>query len=258
MKVSVIIGQFPVTLNIYENLNNIYEILKEANEDDLVILPEGALSGYKDDISFVKHIDLEKLNISIKQLKKEVSAKKIHLIFGSCIKENSSWYNAAICFSYSSPDFIYKKVNLATHERGHFSTGNQLSIYSINIGENHLKVGIQLCREIRYPEQWRWLALNGADIFVYLTNAIEGKGLSIWRSHLISRVAENQRFLISSNNAHKDQHCPTMIISPMGEVIEEIVSKELVIIKKVIDTSEISNWYLSQSREDLIKLMKVK
>jgi len=49
-----------------------------------------------------------------------------------------------------------------------------------------------------------------------------------------------------------------MIISPMGEVIEEVVSKELVIIKKVIDTSEISNWYLSQRREDLIKLMEVK
>ncbi|ABK60822.1 hypothetical protein NT01CX_2001 [Clostridium novyi NT] len=33
--------------------------------------------------------------------------------------------------------------------------------------------------------------MNGAQMFIYLTNAITGKGLSVWRSHLISRAAEN-------------------------------------------------------------------
>jgi len=69
MKVSVLTGQFPVTLNIEENLSNIYKVLKEAKHDDLVILPEGALSGYKTDTSFIKQINIEKLNQSIEQLK---------------------------------------------------------------------------------------------------------------------------------------------------------------------------------------------
>lgn len=36
MKVSIIIGQFPITFNIKQNLDKIKQILDRANEDDLV------------------------------------------------------------------------------------------------------------------------------------------------------------------------------------------------------------------------------
>lgn len=255
MKVSIIIGQFPITFNIEENLNKIKQILDEANEDDLVILPEGALSGYDDDISFLKYIDLQMLNYAMNQLKSEVIKRKIHIIFGSCIYQDSNWFNAAIFNSYNNDDFIYKKVNLATHERNVFKAGDELPVFDIIINNQHLKLGIQLCREIRYPEQWRILALNNAQVFIYLTNAISGDQLSVWRSHLISRAAENQRFVISSNNANENQQCPTMLISPKGQVIEEVVSSYLKIIKKAIDIDDISNWYLSQCRNDIVKVV---
>ncbi len=255
MKVSIIIGQFPITFNIKENLNKIKQILDEANEDDLIILPEGALSGYDDDISFLKYIDLQTLNYAMNQLKSEAITRKVHIIFGSCIYQDSSWFNAAIFYSYNNDDFIYKKVNLATHERNVFKAGDELPVFDIIINNQHLKLGIQLCREIRYPEQWKALALNNAQVFVYLTNATSGDQLSVWRSHLISRAAENQRFVISSNNASKNQQCPTMLISPKGQVFEEVVSSDLEIIKKTIDIDDISNWYLSQCREDIVKII---
>jgi predicted amidohydrolase len=255
MILSVIIGQFPISFNIEENFNNIKNILDESNEDDLVILPEGAVSGYSDDISFLKNVDLEKLDNIISLLKEEAINRKIHIIFGSCIYEDSSWYNTAIGYSYCNNDFMYKKVNLATHERGVFMAGDELPVYEIKIKGQFLKFGIQLCREARYPEQWRILAMNGAQMFIYLTNAISGKGLSVWRSHLISRAAENQRFLLGSNNAHENQHCPTMLIGSDGEVISEIISKDLCIIKENIDTDNISNWYLNQSRNDILKIV---
>lgn len=255
MKVSIIIGQFPITFNIKENLNNIKQILDEANEDDLVILPEGALSGYDDDISFLKYIDLQILNYAMNQLKSEVIKRKIHIIFGSCIYQDLNWFNAAIFYSYNNDDFIYKKVNLATHERNVFKAGDELPVFDTIINNQHLKLGIQLCREIRYPEQWRVLALNNAQVFIYLTNAISGNQLSVWRSHLISRAAENQRFVISSNNANENQQCPTMLISPKGQVVEEVISSELEIIKKTIDIDDISNWYLNQCRNDIVKVV---
>lgn len=258
MRISVVIGQFPISFKIEENLKNIIKILESTEEDDLVVLPEGALSGYSDDISFLKDIDIIKLNKSLKLLKREVTNRKVHLIFGSCIYENSRWLNTAIGYSYCNEDFIYKKVNLATHERPIFKPGDELPIYEINIKGKIIKLGIQLCREARYPEQWRCLAMNGAEVYVYITNAVSGVGLSVWRSHLVSRAAENQRFLISSNNANVKQHCPSMLISPKGEVISEIVSSELHIIKETINTDEISNWYLNQCREDVVKLVYLK
>jgi predicted amidohydrolase len=255
MKVSIVLGQFPISFDIEQNLNYINHILDKSGKDDLIILPEGALSGYDDDVSFLKNIDLKKLSSAMGVIKKAVTKKEVHIIFGSCIYQDLNWFNAAIGYSHSSNDFVYRKVNLATHERGIFKAGDELPVYEINVMEQTLKFGIQMCREIRFPEQWKLLAMNGAQAFVYLTNAVVGKGLSVWRSHLISRAAENQRYVISSNNAHRNQNCPTMIIAPTGEVISEITSSNLDIIKQTIDTENVSDWYLSQSREDIVKLV---
>ena len=258
MKVSVIAMQFPITFNISENLKEINSLLENAKKDDLVVLPEGALSGYSDDISFLNDIDVEELKNAMKLLKEDVVKREIHLVFGTCILEEGAWYNAAVCYSYNNPDFIYRKLNLAFHERGYLSEGDKLDICKLKIGQETLKLGIQMCREIRFPEQWRWLALNDAEVFVYLTNAVQGKGLSVWKSHLISRAAENQRFLISCNNADINQHCPTMIIDPSGEIIQEVVSNKRCFIKCEIETTKVSNWYISQCRNDIVKLVSDK
>lgn len=254
MKVSILVGQFPISFDIEENLNNIVTILERSEIDDLVVLPEGALSGYADDTSFLKEINLQALQQGLDRLKQEVIDRKIHLIFGSCIYVEQAWYNSAICYSYNNQEFIYKKINLAAHEIGVFEAGNQLPVYKLKLISGVVNIGVQLCREIRYPEQWRWLALNGADVFVYLTNAVIGRSFSVWRSLLISRASENQRFLISSNNAHSNQQCPTMLIAPGGEVIEEVVSDKLVTLRAIIDLEKVSNWYISTMRNDVVRL----
>ncbi|WP_346930153.1 nitrilase-related carbon-nitrogen hydrolase [Clostridium sp.] len=84
---------------------------------------------------------------------------------------------------------------------------------------------------------------------------MSGNNFSVWRSHLISRAAENQRFVISSNNANENQQCPTMLISPKGQVIAEVISSELDVIKRTIDTDDISDWYLDQCRSDVVKII---
>lgn len=49
-----------------------------------------------------------------------------------------------------------------------------------------------------------------------------------------------------------------MLIAPDGEVISEIVSSDLRIIRETIDTDKISNWYLNQARNDVLKIISVK
>ncbi len=131
-----------------------------------------------------------------------------------------------------------------------------MPICKLLINGNIVHLGIQLCREIRFPEQWRWLALNGAEVFVYLINAVNGSDISVWRSHLVSRAAENLRFLISSNNANKNQHCPTMLIAPSGQIIDEIISEKASTFRRKIDLKKVSDWYINQCRNDVIKLVE--
>lgn len=252
-KISVIVSQFPIKLNIKENLKNILVVLSNAKPDDLIIFPEGSLSGYDEDPTFTNEINLTELSDSLKFLQDYILKRHLHIIFGTCLKENGKWYNAGIYYGTNSKNHIYRKINLATSERGYFTEGSDLSVFEIQLQDVNIKVAIQLCREIRFPEQWKYLAKKGTEIFVYLTNAIgDDKQVPIWRSHLISRAAENQRFVLGANNAQKNQKCPSMIIKPNGEVIWEVLSDLAEQKRCKINIDEISNWYLDQSREDVM------
>ena len=246
-------AQFPISLSIKSNLQTMLNIIAQVGENELVVFPEGALSGYDPDPNFLEQIDLGALEWALGELQTAVSQKKIHLIFGSCLFEHRKWVNAGLYFSHNATPFIYHKINLATNERAHFQAGATLSTFTLNVGKLHVTAGMQLCREIRFPEQWQHLARAGAQILFYLTNAVgDDAVLPVWRSHLISRAAENQRFVIAANNAHIQQKCPTMIINPAGNVLAEVVSDKIATQRTQIQLNQVSNWYLDQARMDVV------
>ena len=251
--VSALVAQFSVTLDIKHNLSAIISALAHAEQGDLVILPEGALSGYAQDPTFLHGIDVALLTESMRALRVKVAQRRVHLIFGSCVYKAGKWYNAGLYYGPNREAFVYHKVNLATSERGYFAAGSRLPTVEIVLHGHPVKVGIQLCREIRFPEQWRYLARAGAEIFAYLTNAVGHETQApVWRSHLISRAAENQRFVLGANNAHPKQNCPSMVIAPGGQVLWEVLSPAPESMRCVLDLSEVSDWYISQSRDDIV------
>jgi predicted amidohydrolase len=125
--------------------------------------------------------------------------------------------------------------------------------------DGKVKLGVQICRELRFPEQWRWLAQRGAQVFLHLNNAI---GVTfpqpVWKSHLVSRAAENQRFVLSANNAASKQISPTIAVAPDGQVMDEIVSAEPGILRIELDLSKISDLYLHQCRTDVIAVQETR
>jgi len=144
---------------------------------------------------------------------------------------------------------------LAHHERGVFNPGDSLPVFSLTTPSGIIKIGVQLCREIRYPEQWGWLARQGAQVILHLNNAIgDDRHQPVWRSHLVSRAAETQRFVLSVNNAAAQQICPTIALAPDGCVLAEIVSAEAEVCRVELDLSLVSNWYLDQNRADVVTI----
>ena len=61
-------------------------------------------------------------------------------------------------FAPSERTWTYRKVNLAMHERGKLAAGSMLPTLELDLATERVTVGVQLCREIRFPEQWRSLA----------------------------------------------------------------------------------------------------
>jgi predicted amidohydrolase/precorrin-6B methylase 2 len=255
MKLPVLLAQFAVSLSISSNLKHISGLLAQAEPGDLVLFPEGALSGYDPNLSFLLMLDIEELVDALEQLRNQAIQRGIHLWVGSYYREQGLWFNAAFGFTPNGGAHQYRKVNLATTERGVITPGSGLPVFELETVAGVVKVGVQICREIRYPEQWGWLARQGAEVFLHLNNATDNEHqLPIWRSHLVSHAACNQRYLLSSNKAAAQQNCPTMAVSPEGRILAEIISDQSAARRLELDLSEVSNWYLDGARPDVVSI----
>ncbi len=245
--------QFPVTMSPALNASAIASLADTLATDTLVVTAEGALSGYENRAGFTADIDAAATDKAIAAVADFARLKRLHIISGVCLSENGRWTNSALYFGPNGERARYDKINLAMSERGQFEPGNKLPVFDITIAGQPVRLGIQMCREIRYPEQWRALAAQGAQLIAYVNNAIGSKtGAAVWRAHLISRAAETQRFIIGANNAAPDQTCPSMIVGPDGAVLAEATGAEAKCISAKLDLGAVSDWVLSQARSDVV------
>ena len=250
---TILAAQFPVSLSIQQNLGMILDLLGNAEPGDIVLFPEGAVSGYSHDLTYLKTIDPDELSAALEELRNQSQKRGIHLWVGTCAQEFGNWFNLAIGFTPAGAIHRYTKINLANHERGAITPGSDLPIFELTTPNGIIKIGVQICREVRYPEQWGWLARQGAQIILHLNNAINDRRfLPVWRSHLVSHAASNQRFVVSANNAAPEQNCPTVAISPQGWVIEEIISDQPAFLRIDLDLTQVSDGYLDQTRRDVV------
>jgi predicted amidohydrolase len=253
MGMQVALAQIPVSWSVESNLETILGAIEDIDEGTLLVLPEAALSGYDDELSGLSGLNPDEIDAGRGVIASAAREREVHVVCGSLIFEREQWWNAAMYFSPSGSSWIYRKVNLAMHEREKLAAGSSLPTFDVDLLFGRTTIGVQLCREIRFPEQWRSLALRGASVLIYMTYAANpALPVGVWRSHLISRAAETQRFVLAVNVADINQHCPTMIISPRGEVIIEASTLESTILRGEIDLTEIRDDYLHQRREDLI------
>jgi predicted amidohydrolase len=245
---SVVIAQVPAVWDVETNLAVVRGVLADTAPGDLVIFPEGMLSGYAEDLSPLARTDPDRVRAAVAAL---AAGNRAHVFLGSLYPTVTGWCNAAVHLSPGREPRIYRKINLAMNEREHLEPGDHLPTFAV--GDE--TAGVQLCREIRFPEQWQHLAAEGARFFAYLTNAANPREpAGVWRSHLISRAAENQRFVLAANIPDPHQHCPSMIVSPRGEVVAELPMGRPGILRHTIDLKESSDWYLDQRRRDVVGL----
>lgn len=254
-EISALLIQYPVSLSIPENLKAIEGALQYAHPGELVLCPEGGISGYSRDLTFLHKIDQRSLEDSLSVLELAAHRRGVHLWVGAVVNEEGAWRNTAFGFTPQGQVFIYHKVNLASHERGTFQPGNQLPIFKLQFDGGEVTVGVQICRELRYPEQWSWLARQGAQVILHLNNAIgNARNRSVWRSMLVSRAAETARFVLSANNGTEGRQGPTAAIAPDGQLLGEIAHRGVATLRVSLDLTRVSNWYLDQCRTDLIQI----
>ncbi|MCL4382934.1 MAG: carbon-nitrogen hydrolase family protein [Patescibacteria group bacterium] len=244
------IAQLIVTRKIAHNLNKILKIIYGSEKNEWIVFPEGMLSGYyPEDDNYPGQLNFKEIKEGILKIEAVVKEKNCLCLFGTAYKFTNDWYNATVIVSKSGTKYYFKN-NLATLDRKHFKQGNKLEVYE----ENGVRFGIQMCRELVFPEQWKYLKKQDAQVVFHLNNAIK-PGDSL-KSHLvISRAFENQYFVCSVNNAEVPQTQPSLVVSPLGEVIYQSEPGKEVVKKVELDLSWVKNDYLQQERIDLVEVI---
>ncbi|MEA2440522.1 MAG: deaminated glutathione amidase [Thermoleophilaceae bacterium] len=86
------------------------------------------------------------------------------------------------------------------------------------------RLGLSVCYDVRFPELYRILALNGALVFTVPANFTRTTGEAHWELLLRARAVENQAFVIAP--AQSGEYPPgqpaygnAMIVDPWGETL---------------------------------------
>src|SRR3989338_2867787 len=160
-KTKICAVQFNVSPSFEKNISRVEEYFKTANKGncDIICFPEIFLTGplKKEEYKHSLPIQSKKL---FSKLSKEYG---IHSVMGSIIERiGNGLFNISYLFDDKCKILgSYRKNHLAQKsEAKHLKAGSDVHVFRTSIG----RIGIEICRDLLYPEITRKLMLKNAEI----------------------------------------------------------------------------------------------
>lgn len=201
---------------------------------ELLVLPEVWTTGYS-----LGHLEQEAeaedspMIAALQEIARENSCT---IIAGSVpMRCSGKVYNSSLAISRTGEIVNrYDKVHLfgLFNEERFFAPGSNFNAFTLD----GICCGSTICYDLRFPELYRHLALQGAQLIFCPAQWPEARG-DIWRLLGQARAAENHLFLIAVNCAGFFKGAPfyghSLVADPMGRILaeggqeEEIISCEI-------------------------------
>ncbi|MHA1490400.1 MAG: nitrilase-related carbon-nitrogen hydrolase [Promethearchaeota archaeon] len=206
MKLNIAIIQMQIWDGDKEkNLDNALKILESLTESnnppDIVCLPELFTTGF--DLRKVESYAEEIPGKTIEKILK-ISQNKF-IVIGTILElEKGKYYNTAFILGKNGELIAkYRKVHLFSPmlEKEFITPGDNIKTHIIS-ELNDLKVGIAICYDLRFPELFRIMALQGAEI-IFVPSEFPSPKKKIWTTLLHARAIENQIYIIGVNRCGK-------------------------------------------------------
>lgn len=240
--------QMATASDIEANAQKIHDGIDRAADRHLRVLvtPECALSGYLPD----PVLEEEALKRARRDVVSHATDNDLWLAVGCPTRRNSKWYNTALVYT---PDgelrARYDKTELMPGDHTVFTPGEGLPVFDLD----GWIVGLQICFDMRFPENWRILRRKGAEAVLHLSSAA---GSAAWKVPVLEgtvrcRAAENGNFIVSANDARKPQMMVSAICDPLGKHIASAKENQEELIAGTLNHDEISVDYLRRRRTDL-------
>ncbi len=220
LKVAAI--QFNIALgDIERNLTTAEAALNRVADQAvrLAVLPEMWSAGY-DYRGLEQHAGATP---AVLERIRKLSAERELVVVGSLPEAvDGRVYNTAYVLDCGEPVGSYRKLHMFSTmgEDRFLSPGDRVLVASTSVG----KLGIAICYDLRFPELFRRMALDGAEI-ICLPAEWPKPRRDPWHTLLRARAMENQHFVIAANccgiQGTLDFFGTSLLLSARGEILAE-------------------------------------
>lgn len=234
--------QFNISLGYIDaNLDTATAALRRVAQRDcqLAVLPEMWSCGY--DYRNMAKLAEETPRV-LRRLQEECRNLNIVTVGSLPELDGDTIYNTAYVVDKGEIVGSYRKLHLFStmHEDRFLGSGDNSLVVDTSVG----KLGIAICYDLRFPELFRKLALEGAEI-VCLPAEWPKPRQEHWKTLLRARAIENQLFVIASNccgvQGKLDFFGLSQLISPLGNVLEIAEEKNTELVAK-FDFAEMTDY----------------
>ncbi len=241
--------QLESIVDIERNLETAERLVRRAAADgaELVVLPErldirGAAADY-----LAGAESLEGRAVSwARGLARELG---IDLVAGSVAERREGRERVANTSVHAGPDgeikAVYRKIHMFDVEVGdveyreseHSEPADEIVVSETAAG---VGLGLSVCYDLRFPELYRILALNGARIVTVPANFTRVTGEAHWEILLRARAIENQVFVIAPGQGNRpgpegDSYGNSMIVDPWGVVLARAPAEGATVVAADLD-----------------------
>jgi len=230
------------------NARKIHAAIDRASSEGarVLVVPECALSGYLP----AESLDFGLLERLQQELASHAAAEGLWLALGTTVRQGAAWRNAALLYSPEGRLAArYDKTHLTEADSKLFEAGQQLPVF--RFGEWTL--GMQICFDMRFAENWRILRRKNAELILHLSNA---SGSAPWKVPVLegairSRAADNGMFVVSSNDARTPQMMVSAVCDPDGRDLARADLNREQMLFATLDRSAAKGDFLQRRRTDL-------
>jgi predicted amidohydrolase len=214
--------QFNITLgevdtNLQQAVEGIRKVRKRGAR--LAVLPEMWSTGY----DYKRFPELSEQTPRVVETLKGLTSELQMVVVGSLPeKDNGHIYNTAYVIDQGQVVGTYRKLHLFSNmgEDRFISSGNKTLVVPTSVG----RIGVAICYDLRFPELFRKLALEGTEILC-LSAEWPKPRQDHWRTLLQARAIENQLFVVAANccgiQGKLDFFGMSLLITPRGQVLAE-------------------------------------
>lgn len=214
--------QFPIVAgNIDANLQQARQALQRVHDQGgrLAVLPEMWSSGY----AYKRLAEMAAETPRVAAELASLAARLDLVIVGSLPeKDGNNIFNTAFVHDRGQEIARYRKLHLFSpmQEDRYLAAGDRTLVVPTSVG----RLGLAICYDLRFPELFRRLALDGAELICVPAEWPAPRQLH-WQTLLRARAIENQYFVIAANCCGKLGRLQffgmSLIVSPRGEFLAE-------------------------------------